>query len=112
MYYKLFTVIIVLLTLMSSGCSIMESFVYHPDINQGNYLTVQDVNKIKKGMTQKQIIYILGTPMVTDMFSGQIWYYIFRQELGHDPVKQETLTLNFDRDGILTNIHHHKDIIR
>lgn len=48
MRYKLLTAAALSLALMSSGCSMMERLVYHPDINQGNYLTAKDVAKIQK----------------------------------------------------------------
>ncbi|MGG4609910.1 outer membrane protein assembly factor BamE [Providencia sp. Me31A] len=110
MRYKLLTAAALSLALMSSGCSMMERLVYHPDINQGNYLTAKDVAKIQKGMTQQQVAYTLGTPMLSDPFGTQTWYYVFRQELGHDPVQQETLTLTFDRNGILTDIKNEKNL--
>lgn len=110
MRYKLLTAAALSLALMSTGCSMMERLVYHPDINQGNYLTAKDVSKIKNGMTQQQVAYALGTPMMTDPFGSQTWFYVFRQELGHDPVKQETLTLTFDRNGILTDIKNEKNL--
>ncbi|BBG59456.1 MULTISPECIES: outer membrane protein assembly factor BamE [Providencia] len=110
MRYKLLTAAALSFALMSTGCSMMERLVYHPDINQGNYLTAKDVAKIKKGMTQQQVAYTLGTPMMTDPFGSQTWFYVFRQELGHDPVKQETLTLTFDRTGILTDIKNEKNL--
>ena len=110
MRYKLLTAAALSLALMSTGCSMMERLVYHPDINQGNYLTAKDVAKIQKGMTQQQVAYALGTPMMTDPFGSQTWFYVFRQELGHDPVKQETLTLTFDRNGILTDIKNEKNL--
>ncbi|SUC30646.1 Small protein A precursor [Providencia rettgeri] len=107
---KLLTAAALSLALMSTGCSMMERLVYHPDINQGNYLTAKDVAKIQKGMTQQQVAYTLGTPMLSDPFGTQTWYYVFRQELGHDPVQQETLTLIFDRNGILTDIKNEKNL--
>ncbi len=63
-------------------------------------------------MTQQQVAYTLGTPMLSDPFGTQTWYYVFRQELGHDPVQQETLTLIFDRNGILTDIKNEKILPR
>ena len=110
MRYKLLTAAALSLALMSTGCSMMERLVYHPDINQGNYLTAKDVAKIQKGMTQQQVAYTFGTPMLSDPFGTQTWYYVFRQELGHDPVQQETLTLIFDRNGILTDIKNEKNL--
>ncbi|WP_413496032.1 outer membrane protein assembly factor BamE [Morganella psychrotolerans] len=92
------------LLLLTAGCSTLERVVYRPDINQGNYLTPADVAKIQTGMTQQQVAYTLGTPMLRDPFGTQTWHYVFRREPGHQKVKQETLTLSFDTAGKLTEI--------
>jgi len=62
------------------------------------------VSKIHNGMTQQQVAYTLGTPMMRDPLGSNVWYYVFRQEPGHEGVKQQTLTLTFDSNGTLTNI--------
>ncbi len=57
--------------------------------NQGNYLAPNDVAKIRVGMTQQQVAYALGTPMMTDPFGTNTWFYVFRQEPGHQKVTQQ-----------------------
>jgi len=101
---KTLTAAAVVLLMMTAGCSTLERVVYRPDINQGNYLVANDVAKIHTGMTQQQVAYTLGTPMMHDPFGNNVWYYVFRQQPGHEPVKQQTLTLTFDSNGTLTNI--------
>ncbi|WP_237386100.1 outer membrane protein assembly factor BamE [Xenorhabdus sp. Sc-CR9] len=107
---KLLTAATVSLVMLTAGCSMFERIVYRPDINQGNYLTPAAVSKIQKGMTQQQVAYTLGTPMLTDPFGSQTWYYVFRQQPGHEKVSQETLTLSFDNSGILTDIKNEKSL--
>ncbi|MFP3029062.1 MAG: outer membrane protein assembly factor BamE [Arsenophonus sp.] len=92
------------IVVLIAGCSMAERFIYRPNINQGNYLYASDIAKIQKGMTQQQIIYILGTPMLKEPFGQKVWYYIFRQQLKHKKIKQQTLLLIFDRNGILIDI--------
>ena len=104
MRFKTLTAAAVVMLMTTAGCSTLERVVYRPDINQGNYLAANDVAKIHTGMTQQQVAYTLGTPMMHDPFVSNVWYYIFRQEPGHERVKQQTLTLTFDRSGVLTNI--------
>ncbi|MGK3126856.1 outer membrane protein assembly factor BamE [Candidatus Pantoea formicae] len=101
---KTLTAAAVVMLMMTAGCSTLERVVYRPDINQGNYLVANDVSKIHTGMTQQQVAYTLGTPMMRDPFGSNVWYYVFRQEPGHEGVKQQTLTLTFDSNGTLTNI--------
>ncbi|AEW44408.1 Subunit of Outer Membrane Protein Assembly Complex: SmpA [Serratia symbiotica str. 'Cinara cedri'] len=99
-----FTIAFIILT---TGCSFFEKIVYRPDISQGNYLTSPDVVKIKKGMTQQQVVDILGTPMLQDPFGAQIWFYIFREEKsGYGRINQYTLTLVFNSIGILKDIQY------
>ncbi|MDX7989143.1 outer membrane protein assembly factor BamE [Xenorhabdus sp. 12] len=107
---KLLTAATVSLVMLTAGCSMFERIVYRPDINQGNYLTPAAVSKIQKGMTQQQVAYTLGTPMLTDPFGSQTWYYVFRQQPGHEKATQETLTLSFDSNGILTDIKNEKSL--
>lgn len=92
------------LIMMTAGCSMLERVVYRPDINQGNYLSPNDVSRIHNGMTQQQVAYTLGTPMMSDPFGTNTWFYVFRQEPGHEKATQQTLTLTFNSSGILTNI--------
>ncbi|CAI1023535.1 MULTISPECIES: outer membrane protein assembly factor BamE [Serratia] len=103
---KTLTAAAVVLVMLTAGCSTFEKVVYRPDINQGNYLTSTDVAKIQKGMTQQQVAYTLGTPMLQDPFGTQTWFYVFRQQPGHEDITQQTLTLTFNSAGVLTDIQN------
>ncbi|SFN10915.1 Beta-barrel assembly machine subunit BamE [Izhakiella capsodis] len=101
---KMLTAATAVMLMMTAGCSTLERVVYRPDINQGNYLVASDIAKVHTGMTQQQVTYILGSPLMTDPFGSSTWYYVFRQEPGHKPVTQQTLKLTFDSNGNLTAI--------
>ncbi len=81
---KTLTAAAAVLLMLTAGCSTLERVVYRPDINQGNYLTPTDVAKVRVGMTQQQVAYALGTPMMTDPFGTNTWFYVFRQQPGHE----------------------------
>ncbi|AWK14031.1 outer membrane protein assembly factor BamE [Candidatus Fukatsuia symbiotica] len=93
-----------MLMILVTGCSTVEKVVYQSDINQGNYLSSTDLEKIHKGMTQQQVAYILGTPMLQDPFGTKTWFYVSRQQLGHREITQRTLTLVFDANNKLDDI--------
>ncbi len=101
---KTLTAAAVVLLMLTAGCSTLERLVYRPDINQGNYLTANDLAKIHTGMTKQQVAYTLGTPMMRDPFGSNTWFYIFRRQPGHQPVTQQTVTLTFNDAGVLTHI--------
>lgn len=109
---KKLTTTAAVLTMLSAGCSNFNRMAYHPDVNQGNYLTPSGVAKIKKGMTQQQVIYTLGTPMLKDPFGTKTWFYVFRKQHGNASPTQQTLTLIFSRSGILMGIQNSPDLTK
>ncbi len=50
---------------------------YRMDIQQGNYISQEMVSQLKPGMTKEQVRFILGTPLVTDIFHADRWDYIY-----------------------------------
>jgi len=67
------------------GCSQMPALPaiptltpYKIDIQQGNVVTQEMVEKLKPGMTPSQVRFILGTPLVVDAFHKDRWDYVYR----------------------------------
>jgi outer membrane protein assembly factor BamE len=67
----------VLLTLGGlSGC------VHRINIQQGNFLDNEDIDRVAVGMTRVQVRALLGTPMVSDPFVSNRWDYVYYLKLG------------------------------
>lgn len=64
------------LTLPLSGCGNFLR-VYKADLDQGNLVTQEMVEKLKPGMTPSQVRYVLGTPLVTDTLNPRRWDYLY-----------------------------------
>jgi len=62
--------------------ALLTGCVYRPNIQQGNFLEVKDVDQVTTGMTRSQVRYLLGTPMISDPFVGQRWDYIYTLKRG------------------------------
>jgi outer membrane protein assembly factor BamE len=76
--------------------------VYKADIQQGNVVTSDMVEKLKPGMTRSQVRFVLGTPLVTDTFHPDRWDYIFYQKRGADArFDPSRLTVVFKGDALL-----------
>lgn len=97
------------LSLTLGGCS---SFlhVYTIDINQGNVLTKDMVDKLKPGMTPAQVRYVLGTPLVADTLDTSRWDYVYSykpgtyaRKAGLTPIRNRRLTVFF-ANGVLARI--------
>jgi outer membrane protein assembly factor BamE len=74
---------------------------YKMDIHQGNYITPEMLEKLKLGMHKSQVRYVLGTPMVSDVFHGNRWDYVYRLERHNKIVEEQHLTLYFDGDNLV-----------
>jgi outer membrane protein assembly factor BamE len=69
----------------AGGCATADKYlptwrslgVYKMDINQGNYLSQDMVDKLKVGMTQTQVRQALGTPLVASPFRADRWDYVY-----------------------------------
>ncbi|MBV8342791.1 MAG: outer membrane protein assembly factor BamE [Gammaproteobacteria bacterium] len=56
--------------------------VYRMDIQQGNYLKGETVDRLEVGMTRTQVRYLLGTPMVPAVFDHDRWDYLYYFQRG------------------------------
>jgi outer membrane protein assembly factor BamE len=56
--------------------------VHRIDIQQGNFLDKEDIDRISVGMTRVQVRALLGTPMVADPFQGSRWDYVYYMKKG------------------------------
>ncbi|AFP85704.1 small protein A (tmRNA-binding) [secondary endosymbiont of Heteropsylla cubana] len=96
----------VFVVILISGCSMFKNIIYHPDINQGNYLILSNVSRVRIGMTKQQVVYILGRTIMHDPFDSNTWYYIFRRASGYKNISQETLILTFNDHDVLIDINY------
>jgi outer membrane protein assembly factor BamE len=68
---------------------------YRPDIQQGNFISQEMVAQLKEGMTQDQVIFLLGTPLLNDVFHADRWDYAFRMQKGDGQVTSSRVTVFF-----------------
>lgn len=73
---------------------------YRVDIQQGNFVSKEIVAQLKPGMTQEQVIFILGKPLLTDMFHADRWDYDFRLEKGNGEILTSKVIVFF-KDSLL-----------
>ena len=83
--------------LSASGCT-----VYKVDVQQGNVIEPEQLAKLKVGMSKKQVIFLIGNPLLTDPFHKDRWDYIHTFKPGGGKVSRKVLTLYFDEDKLVT----------
>lgn len=94
---------VVLPILLLAACSVTDKVTekispYKVDIPQGNVVTQEMVSKLKPGMTKSQVRFIMGTPLVTDVFHANRWDYVYRNQKAGKLVEERKLALFFDKD--------------
>lgn len=62
---------------------------YKFDLQQGNVITADKVAQLQPGMTKEQVEFLLGTPLLNDIFHTERWDYIFYKKPGYkDPTRR------------------------
>jgi outer membrane protein assembly factor BamE len=73
---------------------------YKVDIQQGNYVTQDMVDKLKPGMTKSQVRFALGTPLIADPFHNDRWDYIYVMQKGGRLAEQRRMVVVFSDDKL------------
>lgn len=73
---------------------------YRIEIQQGNYLSQEMVSQLKRGMTREQVRFVLGTPLVADVFHANRWDYVFYREAEDGKVERRQISVIFEADRL------------
>lgn len=87
-----------------SACSTLAvdvPLVYKIDIDQGNVIDQNMVNQLRPDMTKRQVIYVLGSPLLIDPFSTNRWDYIYSVQPGGEDRLQDRIALFFTDDHLI-----------
>ena len=79
------TIFLVILTSITlAGC--VRS--YRVEIQQGNVISAEQIEKLTPGTSRNEVRFILGTPLIVDPFHAERWDYFYSL----DPAKGEQVT--------------------
>lgn len=76
---------------------------YKVNIQQGNFISSEMLAKIQPGMTKEQVRFVLGTPLLTDMFHAGRWDYLFRLQKPNGATTTNRVTIFFS-DNLVDRI--------
>ena len=96
---KLLIIITCFASLSLGACSSWH-VVHKIDVQQGNVITQEKVNQLEPGMSRRQVQFIMGSPMVADVFHQDRWDYFYRLQPGYGEPTREHVTLFFDDDSL------------
>ena len=97
------TVVSALLVAACQGLPTLPSVIapYRIDIQQGNLVTQEMVARLQTGMTRAQVRFVLGTPLLTDVFHPDRWDYIYRYEKDGKLIEHRRIVAVFSSDKLL-----------
>ena len=97
-------------SLLVSGCSsqgpIAKSlellpFMYVQDIQQGNVVTQEMVNRLRPGMSKNQVTFVMGSPMLIDVFHLERWDYYHSIKPGKKKREEMIVSLFFEDERLV-----------
>lgn len=80
---------------------------YRIDVQQGNFVSREMVAQLREGMAQKdgvtrdQVRFVLGTPLLTDIFHADRWDYLFRLRKGNGEVISSRVAVFFQNNRLV-----------
>ena len=88
---------LLLLPFLLAGCMLAPHKI---DVQQGNYVDEAMVAKLKTDMTRSQVRFILGTPLVADVFHPNRWDYVYMTGKAGKVRSQGKVTVVFEGDRL------------
>ena len=71
------------------------------DVQQGNIVDQDMIDKLRPGMSMTQVQFVLGTPLVIDTFNQKRWDYFYSRDSSAGVKTEERVTIYFDAEGNL-----------
>ncbi len=86
---------VVVVAIAIGGCA------YRLDVQQGNFVEMDDLNQVREGMTRSQVQFLLGTPLISDPFHADRWDYTYYFRQGRQrQVSRHWVTVYFEDDRV------------
>lgn len=78
--------------------------IYHIDIQQGNIVDQDMIDQLRPNMTERQVLYILGSPMLVDTFHQKRWDYLYSIQPGGEDRQQKKISIFFNENNLVSGI--------
>lgn len=90
------------------ACSLLEGRlpglprVHKITTQQGNVITQEMVNQLRPGMTKSQVHFVMGEPILSNLFDPDRWVYVYTLQQPDQPLATLHLTVLFEDDKLVT----------
>ncbi len=76
--------------------------VFKINVQQGNIVTQEMLDTLEPGMTQKQVHFVLGAPVVDNVFDPNLENYVYTYQKAGGEIKQQTIKVYYQQ-GLYTH---------
>jgi len=72
------------------------------EVQQGNVVTQEMIDKLKPGMTPSQVRFVMGTPLIVDPFHQDRWdYYYYLRRSNETSGESQRVTVVFKKELLI-----------
>ena len=82
------------------GCAPKIPGIYRIDIQQGNVVDQDMLDRLEPGMEKRKVRFILGTPLLVDTFNQDRWDYLYSISEGGGTRQQRHVSLYFEDERL------------
>ena len=100
MNINLKVITLLLSVLLLSSCSIPR--IFQVVISQGNLVDQEMLDKLEIGMTESQVKFVMGTPLISDTFYPNRWDYFTSVTQGENSYTNQKITLYFNDNKLVS----------
>lgn len=90
--------ICIFMMLILSSCSYFQ--IRRPVIEQGNIITEEAINQLHTGMSQDQVIGIMGAPVLSNILTPNRMEYVYTYQSGTNPRVEKRVSLIFNQGRV------------
>ena len=90
---------LILTSLLLANCSIPR--IFQVVVSQGNLVDQEMLDKLEIGMTESQVKFVMGTPLISDTFYPERWDYFTSVTQGESSYTNQKITLFFENNQLI-----------
>ena len=85
-------------------CALLGGCLYKLEVQQGNIIEADSIERLAVGMTTRQVIFLLGDPILVNQHNPDVWHYVYYvDDIEGEDILPQKLSITFE-DNLVTNI--------
>jgi len=101
-------ILIIFAVVLLSGCAGVTfsdwHFPYMTEVSQGTYITQEQYDQIKLGLSKDQVVFIIGRPLNQYLFDKNRWDFNYQLHNNNDLKRTYIVTVYFDGNGNVAQV--------